>query len=89
MGEKKESCEYEGCERPLYDDKHCIFHSEDIEIKDKFEDAFWKEFDRQKEQEEEYNFTAFVFPKSIWFSFSRKGQRGDRRHQKGPLLCPL
>jgi hypothetical protein len=49
-------------------DEHCIFHSKDIERKkDKFNDAFWEEFERQKEHEEEYNFTGIVFPGDISF----------------------
>ena len=58
----------ESCGRELYDGEHCIFHSKDIEIKkEKFNDAFWKEFERQKEHEEIYNFTGFVFPGDITF----------------------
>jgi hypothetical protein len=79
-GEKKGSKEKEGrtcgypmhdgkpCGRPLYDDEHCIFHSKDIEgKKKKFNDVFWKEFERQKEHEEEYDFRGFVFPGNISF----------------------
>jgi hypothetical protein len=55
--------EYKPCGRPLYDDEHCIFHSKDIEGKnDKFNDAFCKEFERQKEHEDTYNFSGFIFP---------------------------
>jgi uncharacterized protein YjbI with pentapeptide repeats len=74
-GEKKEekgSCKFwfpdYNCNRPLFDDKHCIFHSKDIEEKKTdFEDAFWKEFEGQKELEEKYDFTGFVFPDDISF----------------------
>ena len=56
------------CGRALYDDEHCIFHSKDIERKKyKFNDAFWKEFERQKEQEEIYDFKGFVFAEDISF----------------------
>jgi uncharacterized protein YjbI with pentapeptide repeats len=56
------------CGRRLYDDEHCIFHSEDIEGKrTEFKKKFWKEFERQKEQEEKYDFTGFVFPGDISF----------------------
>ncbi len=56
------------CGRTLYDDKHCIFHSKDIEGKrDIFNDAFWKEFERQIEHEGKYDFTGFVFPGDIIF----------------------
>jgi len=70
-GKKKketEKCKYTRgdykCSREaLPGDENCIFHSEDIEgKKEKFYDAFWKEFERQEEHEEEYNFTGFVFP---------------------------
>jgi hypothetical protein len=64
------------CNRPLYDDKHCIFHSEDIERKkNNFRLDFWKEFERQKEQEENYDFIGFVFPEDIsfeWKVFDKK-----------------
>ena len=57
------------CRRILHDDKHCIFHSEDIEgKKDKFNDEFWKEFERQKEHEEKYVFRGFIFPGDISFN---------------------
>jgi uncharacterized protein YjbI with pentapeptide repeats len=58
------------CNKPLHDDKHCIFHSEDIEgKKGQFEDFFWKEFERQTEQHERYDFTGFVFPGDISFEY--------------------
>lgn len=56
------------CGRYLYDDEHCIFHSKNIKKKkDKFINAFWKEVERQKEHEEIYDFTGFVFPEDISF----------------------
>jgi uncharacterized protein YjbI with pentapeptide repeats len=70
---KKRKCKYgwgdNKCNRlALRGDEHCIFHSKDIEgKKDKFDDAFWKEFERQKKDEKEYDFTAFVFPGDISF----------------------
>jgi hypothetical protein len=72
---EKKKCSYEiefpdyKCSREaLPGDEHCIFHSKDIEgKKDKFNDAFWKEFERQKEHEEIYDFTGFVFPVVISF----------------------
>jgi uncharacterized protein YjbI with pentapeptide repeats len=73
MEEKKGTCKYpmhdgKPCGRELYDDKHCIFHSEDIEgKKEKFNDAFRKEFERQSIEEDEYNFHGFVFPGDFGF----------------------
>jgi len=56
------------CGRPLFDSEHCIFHSKDIEgKKEKFHGAFLKEFESQKEHEEKYDFTGFVFPGNISF----------------------
>ena len=80
-GEKKEDnriCKYVSeyvdykCSRQaLPGDEHCIFHSENIEgKKEKFNDSFWKELERQKEHEENYDFTGFIFPGDI--SFERK-----------------
>jgi hypothetical protein len=70
----KKKCEYAGvapykCSREvLPGNEHCIFHSEDIEgKKDKFNDEFWREFERQKEHEEIYDFSGFVFPGDISF----------------------
>jgi uncharacterized protein YjbI with pentapeptide repeats len=60
----------------LHDGEYCIFHSKDIEgKKEKFNDAFWIEFERQKEHGEEddfsgeeiYDFSGFVFPGEILF----------------------
>jgi uncharacterized protein YjbI with pentapeptide repeats len=57
------------CGRELYDGEYCIFHSIDIEgKKEKFNDAFWKEFERQKDHEKIYDFTGFVFPVEISFT---------------------
>jgi len=56
------------CYRPIYDGKHCIFHSKDIEGKKKdFEAAFWAEFERQGKCEENYDFSGFVFSGDISF----------------------
>lgn len=64
------------CGRDLHDGEYCIFHSKDIEgKKEKFNDAFWIEFERQKEHGEEddfsgeeiYDFSGFVFPGKILF----------------------
>jgi uncharacterized protein YjbI with pentapeptide repeats len=56
------------CGKHLYDEEHCIFHSGDIEGKKvEFDNEFWKEFERQKEHEEFFDFTGFVFPGSISF----------------------
>jgi hypothetical protein len=69
---ERKTCDYKmhngkSCGRKLYDDEHCIFHSKDIEgKKDKFNDAFRKEFERQK-NEKEYDFTGFVFPGDFAF----------------------
>ena len=65
QGHKKDGSH---CLRPLYDDTHCIFHSRDIEGKKrKFFITFKKELERQKETEEIYDFSEFVFPDSISF----------------------
>jgi uncharacterized protein YjbI with pentapeptide repeats len=77
-GEKKEEkkkCSYEyeefdyKCNREaLSGDEHCIFHSENIEGKNKkFSYAFWNEFERQKKSNKGYDFTGFVFPGDISF----------------------
>lgn len=56
------------CGRTLYDDRHCIFHSEDIEgKKEEFDTAFWKEFERQDKEDEIFDFSWFVFPGDISF----------------------
>jgi len=56
------------CGKPLHDDEHCIFHSKDIEgKKNRFNAEFEKEFERQKEKEEKYDFTGFIFPNEISF----------------------
>jgi len=71
---EKRTCDYEmdigkPCARPLYDDEHCIFHSKDIQgKKDKFNEQFREEFDRQKEHEESFNFKGFIFPGDISFN---------------------
>jgi hypothetical protein len=65
---KKEAYEDATCGRTLYDDDHCIFHSEDIERKKKgFNDLFWAELDAQKKGGERFDFSGFVFPNSINF----------------------
>ena len=56
------------CGKSLYDNEHCIFHSKDIKgKKTEFNDAFRQEFDRQKAQEDVYDFTGFAFPGEISF----------------------
>ena len=56
------------CNRPLYDDKLCIFHSEEIDKKtEEFNKAFWKEFERQKKEDKCYDFSSFIFPDSKSF----------------------
>lgn len=73
MTDNKRTCTYQRwdgkpCGRDLYDGEYCIFHSKDIEgKKDKFNDTFWKEFERQKEKEKKYDFNGFVFPGDISF----------------------
>jgi len=62
------------CGREVFNenDKYCIFHSEDIEgKKDKFDEAFEEEYNRQNEDENNkvLDFSRFVFPKK--FSFFR------------------
>ncbi len=73
MAEEVKTCGFEmangkPCNRELYDDEHCIFHSKDIEgKKDGFNDLFWKEFERQEKKEENFDFSGFVFPGDISF----------------------
>ncbi len=56
------------CGRLLYDKKHCIYHSEDVKRKKKeFEDAFLKEFERQRKEDKKYDFSGFIFPGYISF----------------------
>ncbi len=71
---KKKQCTFERgmfppCRRGLYDKKHCIFHSDDIEgKKERFKNEFWKEFERQGKDDEPFNnFVGFVFPEEISF----------------------
>ncbi|NIM10651.1 MAG: hypothetical protein GTO45_01560 [Candidatus Aminicenantes bacterium] len=71
---KKRTCDYKSritkklCGRTLYDHKHCIFHSQNIEGKKaEFKDAFDKEFKRQKKHGIKYDFSEFVFPDDISF----------------------
>lgn len=62
---------YDGsiCGREEFIDEKCIFHSDYIRAeKKKFNDYFWEEFERQKKEEDIYDFTGFVFPNSIDFS---------------------
>jgi len=76
-GKELKTCNYmmsvgKTCRRTLFesehDDEHCIFHSKDIEGKKaKFENEFWKEFERQKKSENAYDFEGFVFPGDISF----------------------
>lgn len=76
MDEKKrkvKTCSYEMesgqlCEKSLYDDEFCIFHSKDSRRKkDEFEDEFWAEYKRQKEDVNTFNFEGFVFAGDISF----------------------
>ncbi len=89
-GEKKEEkkkCSYEillyryKCSREaLSGDEHCIFHSKDIEgKKDKFNDAFWEEFERQKKCDKKYDFTGFVFPPGFSFKEVELGKADNTR----------
>lgn len=56
------------CGRFLFDDRYCIFHSKDVENKRKiFDKEFWIDFERQKREEQEYDFSYFIFPNSISF----------------------
>jgi uncharacterized protein YjbI with pentapeptide repeats len=66
------------CNRLQYDGEHCIFHSEDIEgKKNKFNVAFWKEFGRQKKDEEKYDFYGFVFTGEISFGEKELEKEAD------------
>jgi hypothetical protein len=86
--EEKKKCKYlwgdYKCSREaLPGDEHCIFHSKDIEVKkDRFNVAFWKEFERQKNHEEEYNFTGFVFPGYISFVGKKFNKRTSCKDAK-------
>jgi uncharacterized protein YjbI with pentapeptide repeats len=77
------TCEYEpfifkACNRLLYDDEHCVFHSKDIEgKKDKFRGAFWEEFEKQKKEGEVYDFRGFVFPEEIRFEYKVFDKKAD------------
>lgn len=56
------------CGRPLYDDCYCIFHSEDVERKkEKFNKEFKKELERQKKEDDVFDFSGFIFPDSVSF----------------------
>jgi hypothetical protein len=72
-GKKKGSCKYlmhggKLCGRSLHDENLCVFHSKDIEgKKNGYNKAFWAEFKRQKDNEETYDFTGFIFPSPISF----------------------
>ena len=83
---------YDGsfCNRILYDEKHCVFHSENIEQKkDDFKKAFWKEFERQKKEDEYYDFKGFIFPDSISFEAKEfsKNVYFDEAQFKGYETC--
>jgi hypothetical protein len=67
--EAVKNCQYYKCKRmTLPNDDYCIFHSEDIKgKKDKFNDEFMKEFERQEKEEKRFQFIGFVFPGDIWF----------------------
>lgn len=56
------------CERPLYDDYYCKFHSRDVDgKKDKFNEEFNIEFERQKKEDDVFDFSGFIFPDSVSF----------------------
>lgn len=67
---KKIRYDKSACNRPLYkNDKHCIFHSEDVKKEgDDFNEAFRKEFERQKKEDKCYDFSRFIFPSDISFN---------------------
>ncbi len=74
MEEKKKGCcwekplNFDPCGRELYDDKHCIFHSKDVEGKKaEFDDLFQEEYERQVKEGEGFDFIGFVFPGDISF----------------------
>lgn len=63
------------CNRPLYDEKHCIFHSHKFpKVSDGFNKAFWKEFQRQKKEDKCYDFSRFTFLDTMSF----KGIKFDK-----------
>ncbi|MEE9441588.1 MAG: pentapeptide repeat-containing protein [candidate division Zixibacteria bacterium] len=55
---------FKTCNRPLYDDKHCICHSDDP---DKDIEKFRTEVQKQLDREDYHDFTEFVFPKDFNF----------------------
>lgn len=56
------------CGRPLYDEEDCIFHSKKLEQKSsEFNEAFWEEFENQKNKDSDFDFVGFIFPDSIYF----------------------
>jgi len=80
MTDKKKTCNHvhfgdtakagdpgiKSCNNPLYDDDYCIFHSKQKKKKE-FKERFKIEFERQKNEENEYDFNEFVFPDDIAF----------------------
>ncbi len=66
---------YDGnlCNRELHDKWHCIFHSHDLGKKELFKEKFWKEFNRQKNDKNEFedfdvlDFSGFIFPDNFSF----------------------
>jgi hypothetical protein len=62
MTKENKLCQELTCGRSLYDDKHCIFHSEDKNKGKEFIKAFWVEYERQEKTEDPFNFRGFVFP---------------------------
>ena len=66
---EKKKCNVMGCKREVWkNDECCIFHSKNIEGKKKgFNEIFWKEFERQKNEQSKYTFMYFVFPNMLSF----------------------
>lgn len=55
------------CQRELFFDQHCIFHSTELKKKVMhFEQCFSREFSRQQ-NEPEFNFEGFIFPEFASF----------------------
>ncbi len=77
---KPKTCQarkYDGsvCRRDLYDDYYCIFHSRDVDgKKDKFNEEFKIEFERQKKEDDVFDFSEFIFPDSVSF----RGEKFDK-----------
>jgi uncharacterized protein YjbI with pentapeptide repeats len=95
MTEENKVCQELTCGRPLYDNKHCIFHSEDKSKGREFIKEFWKEYESQIKTKDSFNFRGFVFPRVFDFmekefkkgvSFIKSKFLGDTKFSKVSFL---